>query len=202
MAKYPFTPNPNNVKELFEKIQTIGVPKVKVNMPFLKSLGFKSSYDTYLPPVLKFLGFISGDGTPSTVWQSYGVKAQARSVMASALKTSYSELFHTYNDANNIDDQTLSDFFKGQTGESDKNTGLIVQTFKVICDLSDFETVSEVGQNTTVSIPPLKTKNVGETLNGTKPITVNINIQLQLPATEDAKIYDSLFKSLKEHLFT
>ena len=56
MAKYPFTPGPENVVELFQKIQSMGVTKNKINTAYLKSIGFKSSYDTYLPRVLKQKG--------------------------------------------------------------------------------------------------------------------------------------------------
>lgn len=66
MAKFPFTPMPQNVTELFGKMQTVGVPKVKVNFNYLKSIGFKSSYDQSLPPLLKFLGFVNTDGSPSS----------------------------------------------------------------------------------------------------------------------------------------
>jgi hypothetical protein len=30
---------------------------------------------------------------------------------------------------------------------------------------------------------------------------ININIQLQLQATEDAKVYDNFFAAMKKHLF-
>ena len=43
---------------------------------------------------------------------------------------------------------------------------------------------------------------VVEIPTGTRGVTININIQLQLPATEDATIYDSLFSALKKHLFS
>lgn len=47
--------------------------------------------------------------------------------------------------------------------------------------------------------PP--TEKATEIPTGTRGVTININIQLQLPATEDATIYDSLFSALKRHLF-
>lgn len=47
--------------------------------------------------------------------------------------------------------------------------------------------------------PP--TEKAAEIPTGTRGVTININIQLQLPATEDATIYDSLFSALKRHLF-
>lgn len=54
-----------------------------------------------------------------------------------------------------------------------------------------------------VTKPPAPTiERVVEIPTGTRGVTININIQLQLPATEDATIYDSLFSALKKHLFS
>ena len=41
-------------------------------------------------------------------------------------------------------------------------------------------------------------KEVGVTPPG--GLTVNINLQLQLPATDDASVYDNLFSALRKHL--
>jgi hypothetical protein len=197
MASYPYTPNPNNVKELFEKIQTIGIPKVKINVPFLKSLGFKSSYDTYLPSVLKFLGFIAGDGSPSSIWQSYGVKTQARRVMASAVKTAYHDLFSVFNEANTKDNKSLADFFKGQTGESDKNVGHMVQTFKVLCELSDFGATKPQENESVPSGSPEGSTPKIRVLPG-----LQLNIEIHIAAdTSDDKI-EAIFKNMKQYLLT
>ena len=201
MAKFefPYTPSPKNVPELLDKIQTIGMPKVKVNLNYLKSLGFKSSYDTYLPPVLKFLGFVNADGSPTSIWQQYGVKNQARSVMASAIKNAYSVLFHTYEDAHAQTDTALVDFFKAQTGASDKDAGLLVQTFQNLCALGDFEAVpAEAAVSESLTSPREEAARIPTVAPG---LTVNINIQLTLPATDDESVYDKLFASLKRNLF-
>jgi len=31
-------------------------------------------------------------------------------------------------------------------------------------------------------------------------VTVNVNIRLELPATQDASVYDKIFESLKKHI--
>ncbi len=199
MAKYEFpsTPSPINVTELFEKIQTIGVPKTKINLEYLKSIGFKSSYDQSLPRVLKSLGFVNADGSPSSMWKDYGVKLQARSVMASAIKNTYSEIFHMYSDAHKQADTALVDFFKGQTGASDKDVGLMLQTFRNLCALADFEAVPAEA----VVPEPLTSprEDVTRIPTSTPGLTVNINIQLTLPATDDETVYDRLFASLKRN---
>lgn len=202
MAKYefPYTPSPKNVTELFEKMQRIGVPKTKVNFEYLKSIGFKSSYDQSLPPVLKSLGFVNADGSPSSLWKDYGVKQQARSVMASAIKNTYSELFNMYSDAHKQADTALGDFFKGQTGAPDKDVGLMLQTFRNLCALANFEAVpAEAVVSEPLISPREEAARIPTVATG---LTVNINVQLTLPATDDETVYDKLFASLKRNLLS
>jgi len=47
MKKPTYTPNPANVRKLFQVIQDIGRPP-KVNTKYLPTIGFKSSNDRYL----------------------------------------------------------------------------------------------------------------------------------------------------------
>jgi hypothetical protein len=204
MAKFefPYTPSPKNVPELLDKIQTIGMPKGKVNLNYLKSLGFKSSYDTYLPPVLKFLGFVNADGSPTSIWQQYGVKKQARSVMASAIKNAYSVLFHTYEDAYAQTNTALVDFFKARTGASDTDAGLLVQTFQNLCALADFEAAPAEAPVSEPTVPLTTKEEAARIPTVMTGLTVNINIQLTLPVTDDESVYDKLFASLKRNLLS
>lgn len=198
MVKFPSTPSPKNVTELFEKIQAIGVPKTKVNFGYLKSLGFKSSYDGYLVGVLKSMGFINADGSASNMWQAYGVKKQRGSVMASAIKNTYSGLFATYQNAHGESDSTLLDYFKEKTGASDKDAGRMVETFRNLCAFADFEAALAVAP-----VPePFPREEAARIPTVTPGLTVNINVQLTLPATDDESVYDKLFSSLKNNLLS
>lgn len=110
MQKPPNTPSPKNVKEFFEKIKTLGVPN-KVTNDYLKTIGFKSSYDSYLITVCKSLGFIGANNKPSDKWVDFKDKNKAPKVMADAINTTYVDLFKTYPDAHTKNEQELSDYF-------------------------------------------------------------------------------------------
>jgi hypothetical protein len=47
--------------------------------------------------------------------------------------------------------------------------------------------------------PPVRRKIITATQNR---MTVNINIQLQIPATDKADVYDSFFAAMKKHLLS
>lgn len=198
MAKAPYTPSPKNVKEFFKAIQSLGTPP-KVNNSYLPTIGFKSSNDRYLVGVSKFLGFIDNAGVPTKRWNEYKDKSKAGQVMASAIKTAYADLFVTYPNAEGRDDTTLRDYFASTSGVADIVAMRMVQTFKYLCEFADFEAVAVAEP---VAKPPIPTlKEVAEISTGVRPVTININIQLSLPATEDASIYEKLFEALKKHLF-
>ena len=198
MATIPYTPTPQNVKKFFETIQSLGIPS-KLSNAYLPTIGFKSSNDRYLIAVSKSLGFVDTAGKPTTKWRDFKDKDKARKIMADAVKTAYADLYSTYPDADKKDDDTLQNYFARISGVADSVARLMVRTFKNLCELADFEAVAEEEHVTTPPAPA--GEKVGEIPPGVKPVTLNINIQLQLPATEDATIYEALFSALKKNLF-
>jgi hypothetical protein len=64
MADFTYTTVPGKIKQLLTKIREVGVPQ-KVTVQWLKTVGFKSSNDTSLIGVLKFIGFIDASGVPT-----------------------------------------------------------------------------------------------------------------------------------------
>lgn len=199
MATAPYTPNPKYVKEFFETIQGLGIPP-KVHQAYLVTIGFRSSNDRYLVRLSESLGFVDTAGKPTTKWSNFKDKSKAPKVMADAVKTAYADLYSTYPDAEKKDDDTLQNYFASTSGAADSVARLMVRTFKNLCDLADFEAVAVEEHITTPTAPAME--KVSEIPLGVKPVTLNINIQLQLPATEDATIYEALFSALKKHLFS
>lgn len=198
MAKAPYTPSPNNVKRFFEAIQGLGIP-AKVNNAYLPTIRFGSSNDRYLIGLCKFLGFVNTAGDPTRKWSEFRDKTKAPKVMTDAIKTAYADLYSTYPDAEKRDDDTLRNYFASTSEVADSVAKLIVRTFKSLCEIADFEAVAVEEHVTTPTVPAVE--RVSEIPLGVKPVTLNINIQLQLPATEDATIYEALFSALKTHLF-
>ncbi|MDH5695944.1 MAG: DUF5343 domain-containing protein [Dehalococcoidia bacterium] len=196
MGKATYTPNPKNVKRFFQTIQDVGTPP-KLTTKYLPTIGFKSANDRYLIGVAKYLGFVDNSGIPTKKWNEYKNKDKAKQVMASAIKTAYAELFATYPDAEKRDDTTLQNYFASKHTEVGARVAqYMVQTFKNLCEFADFG-AAVVTEPTAPAIGE-----TGKTVAGVRPVTVNINIQLSLPATEDASIYDNLFAALKKHLFS
>lgn len=199
MAKPPSTPSPGNIKKFFQTIQGLGIPS-KVDQAYLKTIGFKAANDRNLIAILRYIDFIDGKGTPTEKWKDFKDKAKAPKVMASSIKTAYADLFSTYLDAEKRDSATIQNYFAPKWGVSELVTKRMEQTFKQLGGLADFGAVAVTEPVTKPPVPTIK--EVAEIPTGVRPVTININIQLQLPATEDATIYDNLFSALKKHLFS
>ena len=183
------------LKKFLQAIPTMGVPE-KIRVKTLPQMGFKSSNARYIPSILKFIKFIDASGVPTEDYKNFRKKEMSKSVMANALKEVYADLFKLYPDAPSKEFGKLRDFFSGTTDAGESALKYTVETFKALCSFADLE-----------AVPPKAPAEVKK-LVGVKEVlaeapaglTINLNIQLTLPVTEDAKVYDAIFKSLKENL--
>jgi len=203
MADYPYTPNPAVIKTFFAKIRNAGVPD-KVTIKYIEALGFKSKNDRNILTILKSIGMVDAAGTPTSVWKGYRAKGTGERVLAQALKRAYADLFKTYPDADRKDTEALRNFFSAKTSVADTTLGLMVRTFKNLAELADFEgEAPEDQEDEEVEKPhrPIARLRALPLPESPNHPAVNINIQLQLPATEDGTIYEKLFAAMEKHLF-
>jgi hypothetical protein len=210
MADFPYSPHAAKLKPFFEHVQKAGVPE-KVTQKYLETVGFKSTNDRYILGILKFLGFVDAGGLPTKTWTEYRNRQTAGATLAVAMRRAYQDLFRTYPDADRKDSEALRNYFSAHTKVAESTLGLIVSTFKALVAMAVFDGSPlpassedpDEDATTTRRRPAASTRgesDAGRALPGTPAI--NINIQLQLPATEDAGIYDKLFAALKKHLFS
>lgn len=208
MADFPYTPTPTSAKRFLDHVRSAGVPE-KVTHKYLEKVGFKSTNDRYILGILKFLGFVDAGGVPTKLWQAYRNRTSGGKALAAAIRQSYADLFKTYPDANRKDNEALRNYFSAHTKVAESTLGLIVGTFKMLCSAADFEgqaPLIDADENNTEGPAPsargskAPRGSVSHESGGGQGPTININIQLQLPATDDGAIYDKLFAALKKHL--
>jgi len=195
MSEIPYTPLAGKIQEYFSKFQEVGIPD-KVNKEWLKSIGFSSGNDYYIIRVLKAIKFLDETNVPSEFWRRYKDPTQSRTVLAEAIRTGYSDLFKTYEDAHRKDREALYAYFMSKTGKAKATVDLMVNTFANLCQLADFEALPLMPEK------PEKLEKPEISVKPTKGVIpeIHINIQLHLPPTDDPSVYENLFKSLKKHL--
>ncbi|MDD1690850.1 MAG: DUF5343 domain-containing protein [Methanoregula sp.] len=206
MSEYTYTPNTGRLKEFLKKIRDIGVPTTGATQDWFQSIGFRSSNDRPILRVMRSIEFITDSSTPSDLWIQYRTPSHKK-VLAEGIKRGYKDLFSIYPDANARSNQELEHFFTKRSNAGKQVIDKTILTFKTLCELADFngEYVDQDELASDVE-PPIAAISTGSktTLSKTKlqgsGVTININIQLTLPDTTDAKVYDNFFAAMKKYL--
>ena len=200
MTTYPYLNNVGKIVPFFQHIQSAGVPNT-VNQHYLASVGFRSSNDRPLITLAKYLKFLDSNNAPTPRWNRYKDRAASGALLAEAIREGYSTLFERYPDAYRKDDEALTNFFSVETGLGKRAVEATVKTFKTVCGLGDFAVQAEAPPSELIT-PPARTPSVAAARQSSAGMTININVQLQLPASDDPNVYDQLFAAMKKHLLS
>ena len=208
MKNYPYVLSKKRLVAFIQKIPNMGVPQ-KVDQKWLETAGFPTENDQRFLGVLKFLEFIESDGTPKDNYKNYR-GAKAKTALNDAIKTSYSELFDMYPNANCENEKELTNYFSGKSMTGSVTTGRMVMTFQALCENADFSDstpqpveVDTLKEDPRQILPKQKEdppQKVEPNYSSPTPI-ININIELSLPDTKDSEVYDHFFAAMRKHLF-
>jgi hypothetical protein len=206
MADLPALASVASVERFLKHIQTAGKPE-KVARTYLKSVGFTSSNDSYLVGLFKTLGFLDGSGAPTKRWVAYKDTTKARAVLAEGIRHAYAGMFATFPDANRKDDEAIRNWIRANHPElSAEVVSRAVRTFKTLCGFADFDTklsddeAVHLSDDNGVAAADVRLPSSAAPVATSGPV-INVNVQLQLPPTDDADVYDKLFEAMKRHLF-
>lgn len=193
-----------NLAALLDAIKTAQAPDT-FNLRFLEGLGFPSSNDRLFVGVLQALGFLNTDKKPTDRYFQFLDQTQSEIVLAEGIRDAYDDLFRVNTSANKLSKIDVINKFKtlsqGQYSESvlDK-MGL---TFSELVKLADFEAKPAPRDSLVVGDeePELEVEKVADVRRPKVGLGgLHYNIQIIMPESRDPKVYDALFRSLKEHL--
>lgn len=203
---YPYVQGVDKFKEFWAKLGSTGIPP-KIDTNYLKSLGFTSSNDRKFPQVLRFLDLIDDSSAPTDVYRPvFREGDQGKAVLAKLVRENYADLFSMYPDAHRKDTEAIQNFFRARTDVGDKAVQTMTATFRTVCSLADFDkepsAAAKVPEETNGAKPEGADEKVhkGAVSKTTQPLTINVNIQLEIPATSEADVYDNLFSSMAKHI--
>lgn len=191
--------------EILEAIQTAQAPKT-FSTRFLEKLGFKAKGDRLIIGVLKDLEFLDDKGIPKDRYYQFLDQSQSGRVLAEGIKKAWSDLFAINVNAHQLTKAQFSGKLKtlSQGQLSDRVIAQHYFTFSALVKNADF----------TSHKPPIPPERKEESRKERPEMTepperherkpkiggLVYNIQIVLPDTRDAAVYDALFRSLKEHL--
>lgn len=197
----------------FDAIQGAEPPE-RFSVKFLENLEFTSTNDRAFIGILRELGFLDSNNVPTKRYFEYLDKEAAPRVLADGIREMFSDLFAIKKDAYkmNSDDayNKLRTLYAGT--KKDNLIKLIAKTFVGLCELADFESSkpevvrkpekgNEDEQESESSDG--KEKEAQSNTSAHKKIKLQglqYHINIVLPETRDQAVYDSIFKSLRDHL--
>lgn len=205
----PYTSSTGILKELFKKIQE-APPPPRFSQDYLVSgLKFKKSGTTNsFIPILKRLGFLSSDGAPTEIYKKFrNPNAKVSGLaMAEAIRIGYSDLYSRNEYWHKLNKSEFKDFLIEVLELDPKNLALnfISATVETLKGMANFETNASEGSKATEEAPKVTEDKNGEeqskTIFTNSGLNLSYTINLNLPETADIKVFDAIFKSLKENI--
>ncbi|WP_156363700.1 DUF5343 domain-containing protein [Sphingomonas sp. Leaf357] len=202
-----------NLQGILSAIQQAKAPD-RFTQRFLEDLEFKSTSDRLIIGVLKSLKLVDDQGKPTERYFQFLDQSQSDRIMADAVREAYSDLFQVNTSAQKLSKQDVINKFKtlSQGSISESVLDKMAMTFTALVKLGDFENNAGKLKQERVIENEIKIDQ-DDNLDGSGGSDddqikrnrrslggLHYNIQIILPESRDSKVYDALFRSLKDHL--
>jgi hypothetical protein len=205
LSDVTYTTVPGKIDAVLAKIKSNGVPK-KVDTVWLKAIGFTSSNDKTLLPVLKNIDFIDGGKAPTERWRKFrGVDGDI--ALGEAIRHGYDDLYAFYDDAHERSISEIANVFKTKSSAGDQAISKAVSTFKALAAQAKFTTPTQsksfdsgTPEQGSASANPPETPVRPATAGGSTP-SLHIDLQVHISPEATAEQIDKIFASMAKHLY-
>jgi hypothetical protein len=141
----PYVLQPGTLTKILEKIKTASVPE-RFTQDFLGTkLGFKGGNSKAVIPLLKKIGFLATDGSPTDLYKRFRNPAQSGAAMAAGIRHGYKTLYEMNEYVHDANDKDLKGLVVQATGaEPDSRVvQAIVASLKALKAFAKFYQSSE-----------------------------------------------------------
>lgn len=206
----PFMNSTGLISTILNKIIEAQTPQ-KYNQDFQgNKLGYGSGSAKAFIPLLKRIGMITPDGTPTELYKKFRNSVTRGTAMAEAIRKGYSPLYSVSEYAHNLDSKKLKDAVIQVTGhERDSGTvTAIVGTFNALKAFANFDVTEQndkAEEEVSSPVPIKDTPNrppVPQISESVRGMNLSYTINLNLPETKDPEVFDAIFTSLKSKLLS
>jgi Family of unknown function (DUF5343) len=200
-----------NLSSILAAIQKAAVPP-KFTYDFLKKLGFPSSNDRPIIPILKAMNFLDEGGVPLDRYKRYRDIPKARAVLAEGMRHAYSDVFGVDQQAQNLDPESLKGIFARISGKSDRVVEEMAATFKALSSHADWDATptpeDQEQQLADEQEEADETPTPESSANETSPpprdprlgrLNLHHDIHIHLPITDQISVYDAIFRALRQN---
>jgi hypothetical protein len=137
----PYVLQPGTLTKILEKVKTASVPE-RFTQDFLGTkLGFKGGNSKAIIPLLKKIGFLATDGSPTELYKRFRNPAQSGLAMAAGIRHGYKTLYEMNEYVHAVNDKDLKGLVVQATGaEVDSRVvQAIVGSLKALKALAKFD---------------------------------------------------------------
>jgi len=155
--------------------------------------------------ILKQLGFLDSEGTPTERYHQYRRPDRSGQILAEGLRDGWKEACLVDTRLNERSQGQLVGIFSSVTGKGEASAQKIASTFKALADKADFE--SPAGEPTP-PVPPSDVPTDDASRQPASPthenssggLTLHQDIHIHLPATTDVAVFTAIFRALRNEL--
>jgi len=205
VVKLPYMALPSVIPKILAKIDEAKRPERFTQDYLATMLGFPGGNQLAFLPMLKRMGFLEQDGTPTKLYDQYRNDETKARALAAGVRNAYSAVFDRNEFAYNLSKEKFAALVTEMTGQAkDSPVGkLIVTTFFTLKEGADFENgldSEKPKQEPIVIAKPNAASEPARELSDAVEFKVGYTINLNLPETTNPDVFNAIFKSLKEHL--
>lgn len=210
----PFINSTGLIQKILEKIQQAQEPE-RYTQDFQGTvLGYGSGSARPFIPFLKRPGFLEGDGKPTNLYRKFRNSDTAGWAMAQAIRHGYKSLYQRNEYAHELSDDKLKNLVVEVTGKA-KAAGsvtAIAGSFKACKNFADFNQAAAGDSDEAVSYSETQHETISAYVPPSGPsfpairqaqhvgMSFGYTINLNLPDTDDPKVFNAIFSALKETL--
>lgn len=213
----PYMNSVGLIPRIFEKMSVASKP-ARFTQDFLGTkLGFSSGSAKPFIPLLKRIGMLQPDGTPTELYAKLRNPSEKGAAMAEGLRIGYPTVFERNEYAGSLPRDKLTNLIIEITGLTRDNATLkaIVGTFFALAAFADFEAKAVNGhskpsqpeqgniQRMYIEDSSERTRSYEDSrLQGGDEVGLNLayTINLNLPESTNPEVFNAIFKALREHL--
>ena len=203
----PYTAYPGSLKSVLEAIILAERPD-KFSNNFLETvLKMSGGGARSVPPLLKKMGFLEGDGTPTDRYSRFKTETKRALAASEGLRSAFSELFRRNEFIDRASEEQVKDLIVEITGlnRNDQIIRLIYNSFDIIrgyvpSNLRGQKKDSDAEVKVEVKREHEFEKADDQASSVVKKLGISYQINIVLPETENPMVFDAIFNSLRRNL--
>lgn len=203
---FPYTNAPGALKRALDGIAEAPKPS-RFTLDFLGDI-LKVTGGSAAPiiPILKRIGFLASDGSPTELYSRFRSESGKASAMLAGLKNGYQEAFRRREYAHRLKDNEFGDLVIEATGITKANPVFraIVGTWKTMTeyvgDLVDEEPAALSDETSNERTGTQEESAARDVRRDAPTLGLSYQINIVLPETTNSEVFDAIFLSLRQHL--